>query len=189
MPYIKQVDNKTSGAIITFNDITELKAIQNQLDKKNETLMRINADLDNFVHSASHDLLDPLTSIEGSISLINWIDPSDPQVKEVLPIINGSVKKFRSLVSEIAQIAKIENNAQQTESVDVDELLDNIDWSLAERIKSTGAVIKRDVQVKHVVFSKKNLRSILYNLIANGIKYRSERQPGIGSKFTIYLNN
>ncbi|MCE7067017.1 chemotaxis protein CheB [Dyadobacter sp. CY326] len=37
MPYIKQIDNKTSGAIITFNDITELKTIQQQLKLKNES--------------------------------------------------------------------------------------------------------------------------------------------------------
>ncbi|MCE7061507.1 chemotaxis protein CheB [Dyadobacter sp. CY343] len=179
MPYIKQVEKKTSGVIITFNDITDLKMIQQQLDKKNEALTRINADLDNFVHTASHDLLGPLSNIEGSISLISSIDTSDPEIKEVLPIINGSVKKFRALISEIAVVAKIENNALETEAVDVDELLDNIDWSLDERIKSSGAKIKRDVQVTQVVFSKKNLRSILYNLIANGIKYHSERPPVI----------
>jgi two-component system CheB/CheR fusion protein len=179
MPYIKQVSNKTSGVILTFNDITELKTIQQKLDNKNEALMRINADLDNFVHTASHDLLDPLNSIEGTIALITSIDTSDPEIKEVLPIINGSVKKFRSLIREIAVVAKIENNASETEPVDMDELLDNIEWSLTERIKSNEALIERDVQVKQVVFSKKNLRSILYNLIANGIKYRSERPPVI----------
>jgi len=184
MPYIKLINNKTSGAIITFNDITKLKNTQQQLDKKNEALMRINADLDNFVHTASHDLIDPLNSIETTISLITFLNTSDPELKEVLPIINGSIKKFRSLISEIAVVAKIENNAIETEPIDVDELLDNIEWSLAERIKSNGAVIKRNVQVKQVVFSKKNLRSIIYNLIANGIKYRSEKAPVIFVRVT-----
>ncbi|MBE9463288.1 PAS domain-containing protein [Dyadobacter sp. UP-52] len=185
MPYIKQINNSTCGAIITFNDITELKTIQQQLDKKNQALTRINADLDNFIHTASHDLIDPLNSIEGSISLINAINSNDTELNEVLPIINGSIKKFRSLISEIAAIGKIENNAIQTEPIDMDELLDNIEWSLSERIKSNGAVIKRDVRVKEIVFSKKNLRSILYNLIANGIKYRSEAPPVITVQITI----
>lgn len=177
MPYIKQIDNKTSGAVITFNDITDLRTTQQKLDKKNQALVRINEDLDNFVHSASHDLLDPLSSIEGSILLMNAIDTSDQQVKEVLPIITGSIKKFRLLVKEIAHVAKIESDATETEPVDVDELLDNIEWSLTEQINSSGAIIKRGVQVKQVPFSKKNLRSILYNLIGNGIKYRSEKPP------------
>src|SRR4029078_492203 len=55
MPYIRQIDNKTNGAIISFNDITELKLIQLELDSSNKTLLNINADLDNFVHTASHD--------------------------------------------------------------------------------------------------------------------------------------
>jgi len=177
MPYIRHSSNKTSGAIITFNDITELKRTQQQLDKKNEILMRINSDLENFVHTASHDLLDPLNSIEGSITVMNAINVNDPELSEFLPIINASVKKFRSLIKEIAVVAKIENDSLLTELVDIDEILDNIEWSLTEKIKSSRALIKRDLQVKHVVFSKKNLRSILYNLISNAIKYRSERSP------------
>ena len=38
MPYIQQVDNKRHGAIVTFNDITELKNIQQQLDISNKML-------------------------------------------------------------------------------------------------------------------------------------------------------
>lgn len=64
MPYIRLADNKIDGAVITFNDITELTRIQREVDQKNHSLMRINADLDNFVYTASHDLLAPLGNIE-----------------------------------------------------------------------------------------------------------------------------
>ncbi|MFC3560568.1 chemotaxis protein CheB [Pedobacter jamesrossensis] len=38
MPYVRQSDNKNSGAIVTFNDITELKKVQRELDVSNRTL-------------------------------------------------------------------------------------------------------------------------------------------------------
>lgn len=38
MPYLRQSDQKNSGAIITFNDITQLKEIQKKLDKSNKML-------------------------------------------------------------------------------------------------------------------------------------------------------
>lgn len=38
MPYVQQSDQKNSGAIITFNDITELKSVQRKLDLSNRTL-------------------------------------------------------------------------------------------------------------------------------------------------------
>jgi two-component system CheB/CheR fusion protein len=179
MPYIRQADHKTSGLIITFNEITELKKVQHQLDKKNDILTRVNADLDNFVHTASHDLLAPLGTIESSISLLNAMESADPDLREILPMIDQSIKKFRALIREIAVVAKIENDALATEMVDLDELIDNIEWSLADRIKATGALIRRDLEVKSIRFSKKNLRSILFNLVSNGIKYKADRAPVI----------
>lgn len=38
MPYVQQSDKKSTGAIITFNDITDLKMIQQQLDNSNRML-------------------------------------------------------------------------------------------------------------------------------------------------------
>lgn len=38
MPYVQQADQSNSGAIITFNDITELKRIQQELDMSNQML-------------------------------------------------------------------------------------------------------------------------------------------------------
>jgi two-component system CheB/CheR fusion protein len=180
MPYVQQLTGKKTGAIITFNDITQLKSIQHQLDKKNEILVRINEDLDNFVHTASHDLLAPLGRIEGSITVMNQMEVADPELKQFMLIIDDSIRKFRSLINDIAAVAKIEDQALITEVVDLHEILDNIEWSLEDKIQQTGALITRDFQVSQIHFSKKNLRSILFNLVSNAIKYRSEHSPLIG---------
>ncbi|MEO6283223.1 MAG: CheR family methyltransferase [Dyadobacter sp.] len=191
MAYIQQVGNKKTGAIITFNDITILKDIQIELDKKNEILTRINADLDNFVHTASHDLLAPLGNIEASISLMEDMPVDNPELKPFLAIIRKSVENFSSLIKEIGAVAKIEDEAISTEVVDLNEIVDNILWSLGDKIKQSGAVINTDLKVAQILFSKKNLRSIVFNLISNGIKYRSEQTPVItiqtsaGIEFTV----
>ena len=179
MAYIRQLGNKRTGAIITFNDITQLKEIQQQLDKKNQILTRINADLDNFVHTASHDLLEPLGNIEFSIGLMDSMPVDNPELKPFLEIIRRSVKNFSSLVKDIGAVAKIEDEAIKTELVDLNEILDNILWSLGETIKQSGALITSDLKVGHILFSKKNLRSILFNLVSNAIKYCSEESPVI----------
>ncbi len=178
MPYI-QADNTRNGAMITFNDITELKQAQQDLDKKNQSLLRINADLDHFVLAASHDLLAPLSNIEGSITVMNLIKVNNPELSKFLNIINTSVKKFRILIKELATVGKLESDTAVMEMVDIDELIDEIEWSLENQIKSVNAVIKRNLKVKQILFSKKNLRSILFNLISNGIKFKRDEQPKI----------
>jgi len=181
MPYIRNINNKTDGAIISFNDITELKLTQLELDKTNKNLMNINADLDNFVHTASHDLLGPLANIELSIDVMNQLKVSDdPQLHKFLEIINTSIKRFRALVTELATIGKIENEMSVMELVDLDSLIDDLRLSIENRINSTGTVITKDIGVAQIYFSKKNLRSILYNLITNAIKFKSpDRSPVI----------
>ncbi len=178
MPYI-HTNNKSNGAILTFNDITKLKKTQQELDKRNESLLRINADLDNFVLTASHDLLGPLGNIEMSIGLMNTIKVADPKLEKFISIIDNSVKKFRSLINDIANIAKVESEMITMEWADVEGILNNIEWSLDDKIKESGSTINRNLEVTHIFFSKKNLRSILYNLISNSIKYKSEKNPVI----------
>jgi two-component system CheB/CheR fusion protein len=177
MPYIQQVDNKKSGAIITFNDITELKNSQLEISKKNSTLRRINADLDHFIHAASHDLLAPLSNIETSINIMNKIALSDEKVHSFLDIINTSIKKFRVLITDIATIAKVESDMVVMEMVDIDEIINNIEWSLENKIRDSHTTINKNLEVKQLLFSKKNLRSIVYNLVSNAIKFKREESP------------
>jgi len=179
MPYVQQADNKNSGAIITFNDITELKKAQQELDQKNKSLLRINADLDHFIHAASHDLLGPLGNIENSIGIMNTIVLSDEKLHDFLNMINTSVKKFRELINDISTIAKVEADMIALEVVDLEETINNVEWSLEDKVHASGAIITRDLAVKQIFFSKKNLRSIVYNLISNAIKFKRDESPVI----------
>lgn len=176
MPYL-QADNQHNGAIITFNDITELKRVQSELDQRNQSLLRINADLDHFIHAASHDLLAPLSNIETSINIMNRIALSDEKLHDFLTMINMSVKKFRELITDIATIAKVEGDMMALEMVDLEETINNIEWSLEDKIAESGTVIIRELAVKQVLFSKKNLRSIVYNLVSNAVKFRRDESP------------
>lgn len=189
MPYLQEANKKGTGAIITFSDITELKNIQFELDQKNQSLLRINADLDHFIHAASHDLLAPLGNIETSINVMNQIALSDERLLDVLNMINRSIKTYRLLITDISIIAKIESDMNVMEMVSIDELIKNIEWSLEDKIRLTGASIVLDLGIDRIRFSKKNLRSILFNLISNAIKFRGTADPVIQIKTAVDAEN
>ena len=177
MPYV-QTNQSNNGAIITFNDITELKHTQSELNDKNLSLVRINEDLDHFIHAASHDLLTPLGNIESSITILNEELPNmDKTLSDYLTIINSSIKTFRLLITDIATIAKVESDMTVLEAVNLNEIVDNIEWSLKDIMVASGAKIIRDFEINDIQFSKKNLRSVLYNMIANSIKFRGANPP------------
>jgi two-component system CheB/CheR fusion protein len=186
MPYIHS-GKANNGAIITFNDITELKQTQSELHKKNQSLSRVNADMDHFIHAASHDLLAPLGNIESSIQMLSEPGISVKDTTDFLDIINKSIRTFRTLITDISVIAKVESDMAITENVNLDELIDNIEWSLKDQIVKADVKVIRKLKVKNIVFSKKNMRSILFNLISNAIKFKSELPPVI--KINTFIEN
>ena len=95
----------------------------------------INADLDNFVHAASHDLMGPLSNIELCISVLADLQISDdPKLQKVMKIIDTSFTRFRRLVAELGTIGKIESSMGEMELVNLDELISDIELSIENRI-------------------------------------------------------
>lgn len=173
MPYIREKDNKIDGAIITFNDITELKRTQEELDKSNKTLTTINADLDNFVYAASHDLMGPLSNLELIISLFcTRQDEFDDEIKRYLQMMDSAVTKFKNIIKDLAVVGKIESEVFEKDPIDLNGLISDIKSGIQENITVAKAAISTDLSVGAIRFSKKNLWSIIYNLLSNAIKFK-----------------
>ncbi|MFN3997915.1 chemotaxis protein CheB [Algoriphagus sp.] len=179
IPYIKQQDNRNDGAIISFNDITEIKKIQDKLS-------RINADHNNFIYAVSHDLRGPLTNMYIIISFLKEAvdgksdDPQIRNVRDLIDMVDKSTSNLNNIINELSDIAKIEGDVDQQENIDIKKILSEVELSIQSRIVSSNAKIIYDLKETEVQFSKKNLRSILFNLLSNAIKYRSpNREPEI----------
>ncbi|MCH7411766.1 ATP-binding protein [Belliella sp. DSM 111904] len=174
VPYLKLKDDQNDGAIITFNDITLLKKVQNKLS-------RINEDHDTFIYSVSHDLKGPLNNLTALISILEeTLEIHGDIDKEILEMINISTLNLGAIINELTDIVKIENEIDITENIDVAEMLKEIMLSMDDKLNLSKALISHDFKVAAIPFSKKNLRSILTNLLSNAIKYSSpDRRPEI----------
>jgi two-component system CheB/CheR fusion protein len=176
IPYLKLHHNTNEGAIITFSDITELKKVQTRLSK-------VNADHDTFIYAASHDLLGPLNNMEYLFGLYKEkVKPSDDDVA-LAEMMQTSIAQLRSTISELSDIARIESEIDAQENIDLKILLDEVTSSIKDLILKSKAEIVSDIQATHIPFSKKNLRSIIFNILTNAIKYKSpDRNPEISIK-------
>ncbi|HEX8357779.1 MAG TPA: HAMP domain-containing sensor histidine kinase, partial [Segetibacter sp.] len=79
----------------------------------------------------------------------------------------------------LSAIGKIESEAYEIENVNLKELIKEVNESINDKIRTTKAVITTDIDVEQILFSRKNLRSILYNLISNALKFSGNKAPEI----------
>lgn len=165
---------------ITKEQLSEINA---EVIKKNEELIKINNDLDSFIYTASHDLKSPISNLEGLLNALMGvkIQEEEEEIKPLLRMMQISVERFKNTIHELTEISKIQKLSQEdVEVVDLNILLEEVKFSMSDLIAQNNAVIKHDFKVPTLQFSGKNLRSILYNLTNNAIKYRSsERVPEI----------
>jgi len=164
----------------------ELTAANEALHETNSRLVRTNADLDNFVYTASHDLKAPITNIEGLLALLPELLPdtvlTDEHVAPVLERMQESIERFRRTITHLTDVSQLQAEfAQPAETLSLAAIIEDVRQDLHFQFLETGAVL--DVAVNGTqprVFSPKNLRSLMYNLLSNALKYRHpERVPQV----------
>jgi two-component system CheB/CheR fusion protein len=101
-----------------------------------------------------------------------------PEAAEYYRMIEEAIVKFREIIRELSEIGKVESEKlMEGEEVNLEEIVEDIKLSISSMIAVTHTQIDTAFEVSAIHFSKKNLRSILYNLISNAIKYRSAERP------------
>ena len=182
------------GAIIqwigTCTDIHEQKLAleridqaQHQLRDNNEQLTRANVDLDNFIYTASHDLKAPISNIEGLLdALLLELPAATAQSEEVRPLLDlmqDSVNRFKRTIEHLTNVSRLQKEyGRSTVPVGLAAVIHDVCLDLELVIQSTEARLEIDVQAAPtVLFSEKNLRSLVFNLLSNALKYRAPTRP------------
>lgn len=184
LPYIQKEDNKSNGVIITFVEITfRIKDL-----KDLETLI---SDYESLLDTIAHDIKNPLSNLVLAIDQFKSMGLENEQnFEDLLAIVERALSKMKNMIDELSESREQEHKYKShVELLNFEHILEDVRLTLRDDINSSHADIKVDVQVSEMTFSRRKLRSIIYNLLNNSIKYRSPlRKPEIFIK-TIHEND
>ncbi len=178
IPYVELKNSKVNGVILTFVEIT--MRIKDLTD-----LEKLIAENELILDTISHDIKSPLTSMILTISVLKKMTSGSPQqLQSLLNTVESSIKKMQSVIQDLTDIRKQEHKFKaEEELLSFEHILEDVRLALADNIKESGALIRSEINFSEIFFSRRKLRSIVYNLVNNAIKFRStDARPIISIK-------
>jgi len=160
------------GYAITMQDVTYLK----EMDRMRSE----------FVHTVSHDLRSPLTSVIGYTELIERAGTLNENQHDFLDRIQDSIQHITSLINDLLDLGSIESGLDtRREYVQFESLLRYTLDMLQGQIKAKRIKVQTNIapSLPAMRANPVRLRQVLDNVVGNAIKYSNH-----GGEVTISIN-
>ena len=155
-------------------DITERKQAEAKILLQNEELGR-------FAYMASHDLKEPLRSIEAFAELIalDYADTLDDNGREYFDMLMAAADRMRAVVDDVLEYSRLETEQTNTEVFDAGDVVRQLKSEFRDRLEQTQGEISMS-DLPRLKGDRIRFYRLLQNLFSNALKYcPTERSPKI----------
>lgn len=174
-----------SGSTWSFSavveDISERKRVEEQLARRAEELAHSNAELESFTYSISHDLKEPLRTLEAfsQFLLEDYADKLDHQGRDYLVRISNGSARLKQMIEELLTLSRLGQRPEETNRVSVSRVVANVAASLQATVEGRGAAIEVEDGLPDILGDRTRVEQIFGNLITNGLKFNKSTEPTV----------
>jgi two-component system phosphate regulon sensor histidine kinase PhoR len=85
---------------------------------------------------------------------------------------------MHKLIKELTDVRKADHKYKaEEELLNFEDILEDVRLTLSDNIIAANAVMTKKINLSEITFSKRKLRTIVYNLVNNAIKFRATKRP------------
>ena len=181
---IKNEDNEITHFIAIWEDVTELKQsetrlikLNDDLEKKNEELKRLDALKNEFINNVSHELRTPLTVIKESINLVydQTLGAVNDQQKDFLETAKRNVDRLSRLINDVLDYQKLEANKVHYRFIEgnINLLVSEAGESFRMSLKKKGLELEINLEdaLPVIRFDQDKMMQVMVNLLNNAMKF------------------
>lgn len=165
------------GAQGIAKDITETVKSQKLLVKLADDVYKHNLDLQQFTYMISHNLRAPVANALGLVQLVHRLPKETANYDAALEKLRDSIEQLDTVVKDINEILSLREDGRvsKRENVYISHVCQQVLDQFEHQIALTSAQVQVEVDPSFRLMSIRSyLYSILYNLISNSLKYKSD---------------
>jgi light-regulated signal transduction histidine kinase (bacteriophytochrome) len=176
---LRDSNGVVTGAVSIFQDITELKRIQQEREALLHELERSNQELSQFSFAVSHDLQGPVRGVRALTQLlVRRDDRKQEDTSHLLALIEQATAGMERLIESLLRYAQVGQGVLNRSRVLVEPIIDSLRMTLAPLIKKTGARIIC-ASLPQIEADPVMLEQLLQNLVANAINYHRDGEEPV----------
>lgn len=167
------------GVVSSFLEITEQKEIQRELAQTNEKLKELNRQKDKLFSVIAHDLKNTVSGSTGAFDLLleDYESFSDEEILEYLTLLRENNRSATNLLEDLLLWSRNQFQEVQTEPEELmlKDITNQVFENTAAKAEEKNIALRNQMPDRISVYADANiLKTILRNLVSNGIKFSSE---------------
>lgn len=145
-----------------------------QLEGSRKELEQKNRDLETLLYVVSHDLREPLRSIENFSRLVHdrYAAHLDEKGQDFLRRVVRGVQRMDQLMTDILALSHAQRMEPPAEDVEGESIVREALRQLEDKVKETGATVRVAKDLPRLRGNRTWATQGVYNLIANALKFR-----------------
>jgi signal transduction histidine kinase len=187
---VQEVANQLAIAIAQSRLQQQLKRYTTELEERiterTQELQAINAELEAFSYTVSHDLRAPLRAMQGFANALveDCGSQLDPIGLDYTQRITTAAQRLDKMIQDLLEYSRLGRLEFPLKPISLDSIVSEVLFQLQELIKNTNTQIKIAekgvIPLPEVLGHRATLMQVVSNLMANGIKFVPETvQPQI----------
>ncbi len=163
-----------------LEELSTVEQARTMLESQAADLTRSNEELEQFAYVASHDLQEPLRKVTGFCQLLQrrYAGELDDRADEYIAFAVDGAKRMQVLINDLLAFSRVGRTTDTFVPVDLDRVAASVVETLERAVEETDATVAIGA-LPTVPGDPTLLEALLANLVANALKFRSERPPSV----------
>ena len=165
---------------VVVHNITERKRAEAEINRKNEELLKLNAEKDKFFSIIAHDLRSPFNSFLGLTEIManNLPSLTINEIQEFSVNLRNSANNLFGLLENLLEWSRMQQGLipLNQEAIKLLPIFDESVAVMLESAKNKDIEITYDIPDSIEIFADRNiLQTVIRNLVSNAVKFTRKR--------------